>query len=835
MVLITVSVTFMLMAVLTNNLKRTLSLHAYHDLDMIEHQISFLAEHTKYFSRNHFVINSLIDPQGRNLYLPNLIEDFSTNQDIYSVTIVDFEGNIIKSNLENPPDYREKAYLRYTLAVGESGVQMSTNNKNVIFVEPVEYYQTPQGAVIVEFNLKNLVSRILHEEEIIFHKLHVKKNINFIQNFKEDEKYFKVEQQAGKENFYMNLLGMKIEIGALKSEYLAPVKKTFFQLIAIEVLFIAIAVIITTRIGNGIARPILLLCKKISRSAAHENEKCSPVGTGDELEELAQVFDRRTEQLIMTKKNLEEYNKQLKKEIGDRIRVEKALRKSQLLQEKTFASLRDAVFIIDADKLEILDCNPAVTEIFGYSQKELLGKTTGFLNVDEEAYENFKENLYSTGEENDFLNYSESQMKHSNGTIFNTEQCVMLLKDEKKNRIGWVNVVRDITERKRLEEQLRHSQKMEAVGRLAGGVAHDFNNLLTAIIGYSEILKMQGALDNNSIHHVNEILNSANRAANLTQQLLAFSRKQVLQPKIIDLNELIIETEKLLRRLIGEDINLLTGLDPELGHLNADPGQIEQVIVNLSVNARDAMPDCGKLTIETNNVYLDESYCQEYNKGAVGDYICLSISDTGHGMDKETKEHIFEPFFTTKEAGKGTGLGLSMVYGIVRQSGGYIWVYSEINHGTTFKIYLPRIEERDKTWKEKPEQQIPEKGTETIMVVEDEEMVRNMISDGLKQFGYTIIEAGSGIEAVAVREGLETGSIDLLITDVIMPEMNGKELVKRFYMNDPDLKVMFISGYPDNAIMHHGVLDEGVVLLQKPFSPRSLALKVREVLDSDKQ
>jgi len=395
---------------------------------------------------------------------------------------------------------------------------------------------------------------------------------------------------------------------------------------------------------------------------------------------------------------------------------------------------------------------------------------------------------------------------------------------------GICGISTDITERKKLEEQFRQSQKMEAVGRLAGGIAHDFNNLLTAIIGHSELL-LRRIDDRDPLHmEIQEIKKAGERATSLTRQLLAFSRKQVLQPKVLNLNAVIADMDRMLRRLIEEDIDLVTVTDPALGSVKADPGQIEQVIMNLVVNARDAMPQGGRLLIETANVELDETYARQHVGATPGPYVMLAISDTGSGMDKETQMRLFEPFFTTKEQGKGTGLGLSTVYGIVKQSGGNIWVYSEPGQGTTFKVYLPRIEEPGES---------PGPGAapvelsqvfETILVVEDDEVVRDLVCQILRDSGYTILEARHGEEALLICEQ-HAGPIHLMMTDVVMPGMSGPELAERLAPLHPEMKVLYMSGYTDNAIIHHSVVDAGTAFLQKPFTLEILTRKVREVLD----
>ncbi len=389
----------------------------------------------------------------------------------------------------------------------------------------------------------------------------------------------------------------------------------------------------------------------------------------------------------------------------------------------------------------------------------------------------------------------------------------------------------EIATRKKLQVQLVLSQKMESIGRLAGGVAHDFNNLLTAISGNAELAL--GMLEPS--HPVREDLkaieDAAGRAASLTRQLLAFARKQIIEPHVLNLNDLVLDMDKLLRRLIGADIELVTLPAPDLANVKVDLSQIEQVLVNLVVNARDAMPIGGQLTIETGNVLLDESYVRSYVNMAPGHYIVLAVSDTGVGMSPEVQARLFEPFFTTKDPGKGTGLGLATSYGIVRQHGGHICVYSEIGHGTTIRVYLPRTEDvaaapaRHDVSKDMPQ------GAETVLLVEDEPAVRALAARSLRALGYTVIEAGDGVQALKVATE-HAGTIQLLLTDVIMPQMGGKALADWVVRTRPGIRVLFMSGYTDNAITQHGRLDPGIVFLQKPFSPAALAQKVREILDS---
>jgi signal transduction histidine kinase/CheY-like chemotaxis protein len=413
---------------------------------------------------------------------------------------------------------------------------------------------------------------------------------------------------------------------------------------------------------------------------------------------------------------------------------------------------------------------------------------------------------------------------------YSSEDCQLLMSVAWQAGFAVENIRLFELEREK-EEQLLQSQKMQAVGQLAGGVAHDFNNLLTAINGYSDLALRRMPEGAPMRRNFEEIRKAGERAAGLTRQLLAFSRKQVLQPKVFNLNTVVAEMEKMLQRLIGEDVNLLTVLDPDLGQIKADPGQVEQVVMNLAVNARDAMLGGGRLTIQTSRVHLDSEYARHHLKVQPGHYAMLAVSDTGCGMDAETRARIFEPFFTTKEKGKGTGLGLSTVYGVVQQSGGQVWVYSEVGRGTTFKIYLPLVEQpAEATLKASGGAENLPRGTETVLLVEDEDLVRRMTREMLEAVGYDVIEARNGIEALDAAAD-HAGHVHLLLTDVVMPYMSGRELVEQLSAVRPDTNVLYMSGYTDDAIVHHGVLDEGVAFLEKPFTPDALARKVRSVLD----
>jgi len=478
---------------------------------------------------------------------------------------------------------------------------------------------------------------------------------------------------------------------------------------------------------------------------------------------------------------------------------------------------------------KVLDANPALLSMLGYSSAdEVSGQHLGGLYADGQRWFDLADYLRHSAQFNGLI----AEWKRKDGTTTVVRVSGRSVSDGDDSTVFEL-FAEDVTERRTLEQQLRQSQKMEAVGRLAGGIAHDFNNLLMVISGYSEFLLDRLGPDPEMRAPAQEISSAAGRASTLTRQLLAFSRKQMLAPRILDLNSVVTENLKMLNRMIGEDVDLVMMPGADLGSVRADSGQIEQVIMNLAVNARDAMPSGGKLTIETANVTLDEEYARVHSPLQPGDYVMLAISDTGAGMDQETQAHIFEPFFTTKGT-KGTGLGLSTVYGIVKQSGGYIWVYSELRKGTTFKIYLPRVAGAGERVApvavvEKPHKTEP--GTETILVVEDEANLRYLARLFLEKQGYKVIEAADGAVAVQIAVAHE-GTIHLLLTDVIMPGMNGRELAQRIAEIRPNVKVLYMSGYTENVIGTNGMLDAGVRLLQKPFNLRDLKDKVREVLDA---
>ncbi len=483
----------------------------------------------------------------------------------------------------------------------------------------------------------------------------------------------------------------------------------------------------------------------------------------------------------------------------------------------------------------ITNINKTELEMMGYSFEEVIGKHVWKFSVDEDARrEAILARLAGTNLPSQGIRRT---YRRKDGTEFPILIHIRMLRDANGRIKGIRSAVQDITEQDKLEkeretlqEQLRESQKMEAIGQLAGGIAHDFNNMLTIIKGYTQLTLAEMNEQDPLRGNVDEIKKAADRAAGLTRQLLAFSRRQVMEMKIIDLNAALYNLEKMLRRVIGEDIDLVTLLAEDLGRVKTDPWQIEQVIMNLAVNARDAMPSGGKLVIETTNAELDEIYAHSHVGITPGRYVMIAVSDTGVGMTHEVKERIFEPFFTTKEKGRGTGLGLSTVYGIVRQSGGDVWVYSEPGQGTTFKIYLPRVDESLEELREKITAGETPQGTETILVVEDEEAVRKLAVRILKRQGYAVLDASSGEEALLIA-GEHKGPIHLLVTDVVMPGMSGGTLAEQLTPIRPEMKVLYMSGYTDDAIVHHGMLDPGANYIQKPFTVEGLVGKVKEVLD----
>jgi len=513
-------------------------------------------------------------------------------------------------------------------------------------------------------------------------------------------------------------------------------------------------------------------------------------------------------------------------DIHDRKIMEDNLRESETRYRKFFEEDISAVYISTPEG-KLLDCNPAFLKIFGFNSVEQVKKFNSeflFARPHERA------NLIKLVKNKRKLENIEIEMRRIDGQPIQVIANIFGIFDDEGSLIKIKKYLFDITEMKHLEQQLIQAQKMEAIGQLAGGIAHDFNNLLTVINGYAELLLNRMSPDDPYFHEIHQILKAGERASSLTNQLLAFSRKQVIKPKVLNLNQVLLDTEKMLRRLIGEDIILETNFDNDLGYIKMDKGQIDQVIVNLAVNAQDAMPRGGKLTIATTNVDIDKEIHGSYETILPGKYIKLSVRDNGIGMDKETLKHIFEPFFTTKGRDKGTGLGLSTVYGIIKQNRGFIQVHSQPGKGTVFEIYLPRLSEVQEQRRDESEfTQIPH-GSGTILLVEDDEAVRLLAKNVLEEHGYLIFCASNGTDALKFADQF-SGKIDLILTDVVMPEINGREMVEKITQSQPEAKIIYMSGYTDDAVLKHGVKYGETNFIHKPFNPRDLLKKVKEVLE----
>lgn len=540
---------------------------------------------------------------------------------------------------------------------------------------------------------------------------------------------------------------------------------------------------------------------------------------------------------ISDRKKAEVALEQLNNELETRIEQRTAeLAEAVEIQRNAFECSPIGMALISPDG-SFLKMNAAYCRMFGYSKKELLTKTfQEVIHPDdlEAAFENNKKVL-----EGEIDTYEmEARGFHKEGSLVWVQVNVSLVRDSAGQPLFIIGQLQDITRRKQAEketEELRaqfmQAQKMETVGRLAGGVAHDYNNMLSIILGYSELSIEKMEPGNPMRDDLKEILNAAGRATGITRQLLAFARRQAIAPKVLDLNAIVEDMLKMLQRLIGEDIDLAWIPEADLWSIKADPSQIDQILANLCVNSRDAITDVGKITIETKNVVFDEAYCADHAGFDPGEYVMLAVSDNGFGMDKETQDQIFEPFFTTKQPGKGTGLGLATVYGIVKQNDGFINVYSEPGTGTTFRLYLSRHVGKAYNIQKKSTAEIPYGSGESVLVVEDDVSILNLTRRILEELGYTVLAANTPEDAIRLAEE-HAGKIHLLITDVVMPKMNGRDLAIRLQSLYPDLKCLFMSGYTANVIAHHGVLEEGVNFIQKPVSKKDLAAKVRDVLEN---
>jgi PAS domain S-box-containing protein len=600
---------------------------------------------------------------------------------------------------------------------------------------------------------------------------------------------------------------------------------TILVTVGLIVAALATSLVLGLAIVRQVVRPIQGMAATAQAISSGDLSRRVRVPNRDEIGVLADSFNSMTSQLLRNMDNLEQQVLEVKQ-------AEESLRRVN----ETLQALIDhsplAIIMLDLEG-RILLWNSAAERMYGWTAQEAFGGPLPFVRDDQRDEMGAIIERVSQGA---IITDREFERRHKDGSRIFTSVSIAPLRDSSGGVYAYMSISTDITKRKKVEEekaklesQLLHAQKMESVGRLAGGVAHDFNNMLSVILGYAELLKSQLPAQDPLQKYVAELEKAGIRSRDITRQLLAFSRKQIITPKPVDLNGLVEDTKETLARLIGEDVDLRFCPGENLWRIKFDPSQVDQILVNLAVNARDAMPSGGKLTIETSNVSLDEAFCREHVEASPGDHVVLEVSDNGTGMDKETLSHVFEPFFTTKEVGKGTGLGLATVYGIVKQNQGFISVYSEPGQGTTFKIHIPRFAEAVDI-AERSEDGPLIRGTGTLLLVEDDALVRKMTKAMLDRLGYTVLVVESPAEALALCAG-PGAAIDLLITDVVMPGMSGPELCASVKARKPEIKVLFMSGYTSNVIVHRGVLEEGVNFIQKPFGMNALSRKVHEVIN----
>jgi PAS domain S-box-containing protein len=620
---------------------------------------------------------------------------------------------------------------------------------------------------------------------------------------------------------YFQPWGWYILANAPQGEIYGQVNRMRAYVLALGLFGIVATALVLTVLVHRLTAPLHTLVNEAERIGTGDFETPVSCTSHDEIGVLADAID------TMRTKLRSSYTK-LEQRVIECTLAEESLRKSEEQYRAIFNNAAVGIDVVGKDGY-FSQVNWAFANMLGYTQEELK-RTTPIDITHPDDRDLSATNLHALlqGDVDKFRMVKRFIMK--NGSVRWVDLSVSPISGPGGAVDTTVGVIVDITDRKSLEDQLRQAAKMEAIGQLAGGVAHDFNNLLTAILGYSGIVLQRLSEDDVSREKIVQIARAAERAAELTKQLLAFSRKQMLEVRPMNLNDTISDLEVMLKRLIGEDIELVTSLDPSIGSTQADPGQVEQIIINLCVNARDAMVRGGKLSIETSNVTLGEEYCRAHAEVDPGEYVLFSVSDNGVGMDSQTRTRIFDPFFTTKEKGVGTGLGLSTVYGIVKQHQGHIAVYSEAMRGTTFKVYLPRVDTPVKSKAKASPVQLERHGVETLLVVEDDQFVRDLACELLEMLGYSLLNAQDPKEAIQVAAAYE-GTIHLLLTDVILPQMDGRTLFNRLSPLRPEMKVLYVSGYTENFIVDHGVLEAGVHFLQKPFTLNSLAHKVREVLD----
>ena len=632
-----------------------------------------------------------------------------------------------------------------------------------------------------------------------------------------------------------NIGAVVLEFAPLYDGLMRLTKATMEQIALAALGGVLLAFLIAYVMGRSVTRPLHQLTEAATAFAAGKTGLTMPRTREDEIGELARAFDN----MVQKRQRAEEALREARDELEVRVAVRTAeLAKSSeslRLLGSAVEQTKESVVITEAELGEpgpkIVFVNPAFTKLTGYTAEEAMGKTPRILQgprTDRAVLDRLRKNLeqgevfageainYRKGGEEFYLEWQIAPICSASGTITH-----------------FVAIQHDITGRKKLEGQLFQSQKMETVGKLAGGIAHEFNSILTAIIGQSELMLEDLPAGSQFGTNVTEIRKAAERAATLTRQLLAYGRKQILQPETLSLNTIVAGMENMLQHLMGRHIAVGFNLAANLRPVKADAGQIEHVVVNIVMNAAEAMPNGGKLTLETANTVLDAAYVSRFPELKAGDYTMLAIGDTGAGMSDEVKARAFEPFFTTKDVGKGTGLGLATCHGIIKQSGGHIAVYSERGRGTTFKIYLPQTEpEKKAPASPQPPSHLP-RGKETILLVEDDPSLRDMAATLLSRLGYTVLTAANGVEAMNLTHQQGTGHIDLLFTDVVMPQMSGKELAERICALHPHTKILFTSAYTENAIVNQGVLNQGVTFLQKPFTPSALANKVRLMLDAE--
>jgi PAS domain S-box-containing protein len=610
-------------------------------------------------------------------------------------------------------------------------------------------------------------------------------------------------------------------VGYSRDAIVAPARQFLRRASIAALLLVAVALFISRFVSARITSPLVDLSRAAAAMAEGDYSRRVVASRRDEIGQLGRAFNMMADHVAAAERDLGS-------QVKERERAAEALLESERAYRSTFDEAPVGIAHTSLDG-RLLRVNARLSALLDYVPSDLLAiDRTHLIHPDELLEDSVGRQQVLAGQVEQFAR--EGRLRTRSGAFISVAVTVSLHRDSAGQPAYFISIITDISERRRLESQLRQAQKMEAVGRLAGGVAHDFNNLLTAILGFAAMLLEDLPPDDPNRSAIVEIQRAGQSAAALTKQLLAFSRLQILNPEVLDLNAVVRRIDALLQRVIGEDIDLVLRLAPRLDHISADAGQIEQVIMNLAINARDAMPTGGMLTIETATVELDRAHVVRHPGSRDGRHVMLAITDNGVGMTREVQAQIFEPFFTTKKRGDGTGLGLATVYGIVKQSGGWIWVYSEVGRGTTFKVYFPVTNQPARVEPSADPQQ-PLGGHETILIAEDQAEVRMVASAVLQRSGYTVLEAASGEEALAIVQG-HAGPIHLLLTDVVMPAMSGRELAEGVKTLRPDIRVLYASGYADDAIVRHGVLDADVAFIQKPFTPHTLNAKVRDVLDA---